>query len=70
MDTILVDQIFEFVEYIIATGAMLRSFPHLTLGLSIRMLQLLDGARWPPRYFIFKNDKFNVGMYQKCLKMY
>ncbi len=40
MDTILVGQIFEFVEYIIATGAMLRSLDFGNLNKDATM------ARW------------------------
>jgi hypothetical protein len=39
---------------------MLRCFSHLALptwGVSIRMLQWLDGARWPPKYVI--SEKFD-----------
>ncbi len=43
--------ILELVEYIANTGFMLRSFTRLALsaqGISIRILQWLDGARTPP----------------------
>jgi hypothetical protein len=43
-----------------AIGVMLRSFSHMALlarGVSIKMLQWLDGARLPPKCLVFEYDK-------------
>ncbi len=49
--------IFEFVKWFIAILELCSDHFSCWPGVSIRMLQWLDGARWPPKYFLKSFDE-------------